>query len=386
MIKVQQVGEPTPPLIRIVQSHRDLPFQEGAGRIHVRHIGYTGLHELARLVAEHRTGGTLILDRSTEALAVSDKSTTALLEAMPPDTRVIVLCQNHDYVRAVAQLGDERLSAVFLHSFMGNLSNAFRNQDLDKLKARRAPAAGARRLYSCLLNRPRAPKIVVFGWLKANGYLEAGNVSFRGDPSERDAGKYDDMVAKTRRQFPSFTAEIDAAMAAPWPYTNFEEGGRENFISSVSIPAYDAPTSLVVETEMSHSFERFTEKSLKIFTAGHRGLIAGNRGVVDLLQDLGFTLPWFDTGYDRLAHPDERLRAVLTEFERYMALTDAERADMLETTWHTCVDNMDHFVERTEARMAQSIAELAALCGRSRWSPAPPAAAPGPWRKALRSA
>lgn len=386
MIKVQQVGEPTPPLIRIVQSDPGLPFEEGDGRIYVHHVGYTPIGDLARIVAAHRKGGTIILDRSTEALAVSDKSTTAILEALPRDTRVIVLCQNHDYVRAVAELGDERMSAVFLHSFMRNLYKSYRRSKLAELKQRRAPAARPARLYTCLLNRPRPPKIVVFGWLKANGYLEAGNVSFRGDPDERAAGKYDEMADKTRHHFPSFAAEIDAAMGAEWPYTNFEEDERESFISSVTIPAYDAPASLVVETEMSYSYERFTEKSLKLFMAGHRGLVAGNRGVVGLLSQMGFTLPWFDTSYDTIASPDRRLRAVLDEFARYMALSDAERTDMLEATWPACLDNMDHFVERTEARMAQSIAELAALCGRSRWSAPPPSAAPAAWRKSVRPA
>ncbi len=376
MIKVQQVGEMTPPLLRMIQSGGAEPFVEGDGRIFAYHIGTVTADEVIDIVRAHDKGGTIILDRSTEAFPPSHELTVALLEAVPKGCRLIVLCQNHDYIAAVRALGDDRLNAVFLHSFLRTLYWTFRRANIDELVARRRPDAPTDRLYSCLMRRPRPPKLVVFGWLKSKGYLEAGNVSFHGDGAARDSGKLDAFIAMARAHFPSFRAEIDTALAAEWPYVNFSEAPTESFIYNVALPAYDAPVSLVVETEMAQNFQRFTEKSLKLFMAGQRGVIAGNSGVVRLLEDLGFTLPGFATDYDAVPGQDMRLRMLLAEFERYMTMSPAERRDFLDETWPICLDNMRHFVERTEAVMARSFAELAAACERSRWSPRPQTAPP----------
>ncbi|UOM32862.1 hypothetical protein [Acuticoccus sp. I52.16.1] len=385
MIKVQQVGALTPPLLKMIQSGGAEPFMEGDGRVFAYHIGASSVGDVIDIVRNHTRGGIIVLDRSTEAFSPEPRSTVGLLEAVPDGCRVVVLCQNHDYVRAARALGDDRLTAVFMHSFLRTMWWTFRRADLDALIARRRPEATPDKLYTCLLNRPRTAKIVVFGWLKARGYLEAGNVSFRGDPAARDAGKYDELVAKARTHFPSFNREIDTALAAEWPYANFAEEERESFIYSVGVPAYDAPVSLVVETEMVQNFERFTEKSLKMFAAGHRGVIAGNSGVLRLLKEVGFTTPGFPGDYDRIRNQDARLRTVLAEFDRYMVMTPAERRDFIDDTWPECLANMRAFTERTEAVMARSFRELEIACERSRWS-ARPEPDPVPWRRAARSA
>ncbi|WP_226573190.1 hypothetical protein [Acuticoccus sediminis] len=388
MINIQQAGDAESPVLRIIQAGDGAPFVEGPGRVFIYHIGIKTNGEIAKLVRAHDKGGTIVLDRSTEAFAVMPQTTTDLLEALPKGCRIVVLCQNHDYVRAVRALGDERLTAIFMHSFVRTLYNTQRRTRLDDLIARRRPDASPGKLFTCLLNRPRTPKIVVFGWLKANGYLEAGNVSFRGDPAARDGGRLDEMIAMARFQFPSFAAEIDTALSAEWPYVNFEELEKESFIYSVAIPAYDTPVSLVVETEMAQNFERYTEKSLKVLMAGHRAVIAGNAGVVGLLEDLGFTLPGFGTTYDSITDQDVRLRMALAEFDRYMKMTGAERRDFVEGTWEVCLENMRAFTERASAVMARSFRELAAACERSRWSSPPEAAVPEPsaWLRASRSA
>ncbi|WP_075222475.1 hypothetical protein [Acuticoccus yangtzensis] len=367
-IAIQQAGEATPPFIRMVETGGTGPFVIGEGRVSVYHIGYSSVSDTLALVKAHRGTPIVILDRSTEAMEVTPKTTTMLLDAVPDGCRVIVLAQNHDYVRAVRALGDERLSAVFMHAFLRTLQWTFRRVDVEQIIARRKPDGPPGKLYTCLLNRPRPPKIAVFGWLKANGYLHLGHVSFRGDPAARDSGEMDAMIAKTRHQFPSFTREINAALKADWPHASFQEVEKESFIYSVNVPAYDAPVSLVVETEMAQNFERYTEKSLKVFMAGHRAVIAGNRGVAGLLKDIGFTLPGFSTAYDGIENQDARLTAALAEFERYLKFSPSERRDFIASTWEACVDNMRHFAERTERVMDASFEELAGLCVRSRWS------------------
>ena len=67
MIKVQQVGALTPPLLKMIQSGGAEPFMEGDGRVFAYHIGASSVGDVIDIVRNHTRGGIIVLDRSTEA-------------------------------------------------------------------------------------------------------------------------------------------------------------------------------------------------------------------------------------------------------------------------------------------------------------------------------
>jgi hypothetical protein len=80
------------------------------------------------------------------------------------------------------------------------------------------------------------------------------------------------------------------------------------------------------------------------------------------LKDIGFILPGFDTEYDTIRDANNRLLAVMTCFERYMEMPQAERSDWISDTWDACRENMETFIEKTDIVIQQSFEDLAAAC------------------------
>lgn len=361
-VRLSQRGAGEPPMLGLVRRGDTPLFEVGHGATFVYRADTTHSSRWHEIVRHHEDGGTVVLDCSYEGYAFETADVHAIIEAAQHrSVRVIVATQNAEYVRAVRRLDDDRLRAVFLHCFLPTIERGFgavRSHDwlFRKYLEDRAPTAGKERRFTCLLNRARPHRVVIFGWLKERGYLDHGAVSFHGGETDFHAA-----IDQARRSFPAFSSAIDAAASTTLPFMNFDRTSSENFITSVNIPPYRmSPVSLVAESEMTHgSIQRYTEKSLKALLAGHRVLIAGNPGVHKQLRAIGFNLPGFDLALDAEALPSVRLSAVLAEFDRYMTMADSERVDWIEATWLACRENVVAFAEHSEGVMQQSWRALA---------------------------
>lgn len=318
----------------------------------------------------------LILDCAAEGFACDPNVFDPLLEAvegMKSFARAIMLTHDRQTIRHFAALNHPRFGAAYMHYFYATLvRSAQTNIGDDAARAHykrvRAPEAGPPpRRFSCLMNRARAHRMVIYGWLKQNGLLEQGLVSLHGDVFLTDPDRFAAALQEAYSRFPSFKTEIEAfaASAEQLPFTNFPASGKENFVVSFNITPYrEAPLSLVVESEMSSGeIDRFTEKTLKSLVAGHRLLIAGNPGTLAALRALGFEsfAACFDESYDSVTDPDQRLRRVLSELARYLAMPETEYRDFLAETWAVCAHNIDAFVAIGRAQVQSWHADLATM-------------------------
>jgi hypothetical protein len=88
--------------------------------------------------------------------------------------------------------------------------------------------------------------------------------------------------------------------------------------------------SVVTESEASSAdCLRLTEKTFKPLGMLHPILLAGNRGSLGVLRDMGLRTfePFIDESYDGIVDGHERVRAVLRELRRLAALSDQDFAD-----------------------------------------------------------
>lgn len=88
--------------------------------------------------------------------------------------------------------------------------------------------------------------------------------------------------------------------------------------------------SIVTESEASSAdCLRLTEKTFKPLGMMHPLLLAGNRGSLGVLRDMGLCTfaPFIDESYDGIVDGHDRVRAVLREMRRLAALSDQDFAD-----------------------------------------------------------
>lgn len=225
------------------------------------------------------------------------------------------------------------------------------------------------RRYMLLNNRLRPHRGAILGWLLREGLIASGLVSV----SPRGAGRKqkqwpstDAFIAEAIAQLPGFAADVqhardlfehglvlEAKRALAWQIP-WELHARSGF-------------SLIGETEMAEAHTlRFTEKTLKALAAWHPMVIAGNAGTLELLRGYGFHTfsPWINETYDVIAPAEERLRAVLAEARRLIAMPEPEFDRMLAEMDPVLEHNHRHFMEGLPAVMdAQHTAFRRAVAG-----------------------
>lgn len=256
----------------------------------------------------------------------------ALARAGVKPGRIAYISQNHQFAADYAQWAQEagigcgegdRLRILHHHFHVGVVARQA-SQPVAGRDGSLPPAAAiaARPFrYLCLNNKFKDFRAIVLGHLVRSGLMDSGVVSFREaaghEPLDRQK-----VLEKGRQRFPRFAAEFDAfegifdrlplVLDTASHFRQLVFGPTPDLFSSASF-------MFVTESEMSmRNVLRLTEKTIKPFSAGQLALVAGNAGTLGLVRELGFATfaPLVDEAYDRIAHPEARLQAVLGEFTR----------------------------------------------------------------------
>jgi hypothetical protein len=387
-ILIQPMGESAAPILRLFQQNPCKMFDIGESNIYIYRADTVAVADWWMIVEAHRrdigNSGVLILDCSFEGPAYLESSIDKI-RSIRDNIRVVILTQNHNFVKKVKLLGDSGLDAVYFHLFIPSIRNGFapiqfRKSAFRRFIKRKEPhyqeswlatadtiiqrlRGRIPRKYTCLMNRSRPHRLVVFGWLKERGYLDQGNVSMHGADLFEDKARLRRAIDKSYSMFPNFASSIAAFEQSinDFPFKNFVSVEKENFVTSVDVPAYSmAPVSLVTETEMTWGgIQRLTEKTLKAVLAGHRILIAGNPNSCLLVNNMGLRIPGFPTQYDSVPDPEVRLRLVLDAFDRYMAMGESDLKAFFAESWTDCQHNIMEFITVADREIERSWTALA---------------------------
>jgi len=218
--------------------------------------------------------------------------------------------------------------------------------------------------YVCLNHRLRGHRLVALGRLVRIGAFDSGHVSVLGGDIERSAVSLEKALNSANQLFPRFTEDIEAfkQLIERIPIT-IPSDTSSNQITSISMPLYSqAWFSLVNESEMTMgSVRRFTEKTIKPLLAGHPTLVAGNPGALSLLRYYGFETfsPYIDESYDAISDREERLMAVLEQFERLFRLSESEMSRLSADIWPIHDANFKHLEMNLQYRLDDEDAEIA---------------------------
>lgn len=382
MPKIAPLGRDVPPIIRILRSERYrssrlATFADGpptyAMRFSNRLDGQLlrDFRHLSDHLPEGGRGANIILDHSMEgggSLAFlydhivevcgerGIRSTTILTQNVlekrfPPESPLQTVYLHH-YLFVLARNHAQFLASTSVEDFVA-----------ERLAARRTPT----KLFSALMHRPRSARIVVFGWLLRHGALDHGHVSFYGGSAKLGRRSLEEYVDLAREEFPDFADCIDAAEASGYlstGYKNFTEDDVR-FSTSIYTPGVvGSPMSLVTETEMGGPADalRFTEKSLKPTLWMQGFLVAANAGTMGLLADLGLADTTFDSSYDTIEDLQERMRAVLDTFDRYLAAPAHFEVPPLGEAVSRYAEMATRFQDQAAAVTGAAIARLEDIC------------------------
>ncbi|MDP4026000.1 hypothetical protein Q8W71_25545 [Methylobacterium sp. NEAU 140] len=210
-----------------------------------------------------------------------------------------------------------------------------------------AVKAGLRsKFYTCLNFTPRPNRTSVVSWLMVNDYITKGYVSF-GSFDLRKKGQHSPELCSW---FPEIyeiqkglqillphlplVIDLDPASQAP---PEFELG-----------PPYiyaDSYFSIVTETEVSGGdMVRITEKVIKPLAMYHPIIIIGNPYSLQLLKGLGFKTfdGFFDETYDLILDPSARVKYIMNEIRRKLAMTKEDLHCAYWQLWPTLAYNASH--------------------------------------------
>lgn len=316
-------------------------------------------------------GINVIFDCSYEGPALTAPAMKALDEAVLRCGNIrsaVILTQNEQFVVDLKALNLGNVVGVVVHSFSHMVANGFvklrsRAWRLNSyLKSIEPGWTKHGRKYTCLINRARQHRVIMFGWLREKGLLERGYVSCHGAEFLKTAERTSQTVEEARKAFPAFATEVESfAEAIPQlPFKNFEERKDINYITSFNYDPYiDAPIALVPETEMTNgSIRRYTEKSLKPILSGQIFIVFGNPGTLALLKEFGFRAPWLNAEYDSIQDRTLRLNACIREFENYLAMSDRQIEELRRAAWDDVIGNVETFIDLVSGRLDRSLSEL----------------------------
>jgi hypothetical protein len=179
------------------------------------------------------------------------------------------------------------------------------------------------------------------------GAFDRGYVSVIGGDSDRAATNLNTALQSAYDTFPRFSKDLEAfGRVIPHIPLTIPVDTSRNQVSSISLPLYSQTWfSLVNESEMSlGGVSRFTEKTIKPLLAAHPMLVAGNPGVLSLLKRYGFETfsERIDESYDNVANKEDRLDALLGEFERLLRLSEPEISRLAADLWPVHDANIRH--------------------------------------------
>jgi hypothetical protein len=222
--------------------------------------------------------------------------------------------------------------------------------------------------FLCLNNKPHAHRMVIAGRI-LGGSLSSQTLlsfAFASKPlHDRDTAP---LVAEARRSLPRFGAELDTIEARladmPLAIPGDDPGnGIGDIVFRMPPALYERSLlSLVPETNfVRNGTERFTEKSVKAFAAGHPTILAALPGTLRLLRGVGFATfdPFIDEDYDSISDPEDRLAAVFEEVERIGRLTPPQLRALLQRCLPAMEHNVRHAAEGLPALMRRQLEGLA---------------------------
>lgn len=389
-IILQPAGSNPAPILNLIENNYKPSFINiGKSNIFVYRVDHIPPINWWMIVHDHRQkighDGVLILDCSFEGPAYLESDIERILDACK-NLKIIILTQNHAFVRKVKTLNNQQVQAIYFHLFLPSIRNGFvpiytkpsalrrflrhkrlssQSSWVEKVMSIAQQLRGRRfRKYTCLINRIRRHRLVVFGWLKERGYLDEGNVSMHGSTALEQKVQLKNVMDKAHATFPAFASSILTFERSikDLPFRNSASAKNEDFVTSVNVPAYSmTPVSLVTETEMTWGgIQRLTEKTLKSVVAGHRILIAGNPNSCALVKNMGLRIPGFRNHYDSVPNPEGRLRLILDEFDRYMQMNEPDLQDFFAASSADCYHNITEFVAAADREIEASWNALAA--------------------------
>jgi hypothetical protein len=205
---------------------------------------------------------------------------------------------------------------------------AFVRRTRDAHAARRLPP----KRFLCLNNIPKPMRLAVATTLvEAAG--DAASVSFGRITPELQA-----ELARQSQVWFDEPENLDARIAdfaSGTPRILDVETGHPDARAQTSYgfdPALYIHSAMSIVTESEASSKdcmRLTEKTFKPLGMMHPVLLAGNRGSLGLLRDMGLLTfaPFIDESYDNLRSGHERVHAVLREIRRLAALSNTDFAE-----------------------------------------------------------
>ena len=324
------------------------------------------------IVAAVRDHAVIVLDHSMEGPGlprhIMQPLHDALARAGVKPGRIAYVSQNHQFAADYAQwaqeagigCGDgERLRILHHHFHVGVVARQASQAAAGSDRVLPPPADIAARpfRYLCLNNKFKDFRAIVLGHLVRSGLMDSGAVSFREaaghEPLDRQK-----VLATARQRFPRFVAELDSfegildrlplILDAASHFRQLVFGPTTDLFSSASF-------MFVTESEMSQrNVLRLTEKTMKPFAAGQLTVVAGNAGTLGLVRELGFATfaPLVDEAYDRIAHPEVRLQAVLGEFTRLATMPRPVLERLIADLHPVLEHNLKHAASGLAARIA----------------------------------
>jgi hypothetical protein len=309
--------------------HEDHP--EWAGTYLLDRIG----EDLAAFV--RRGQAKIVIDYSGEASVVDQRVLEAFhreLAARGFDAaNVGLITSNHAFAEAyegwAAQAGLTPVRAFSYNHFVYHFAGSFSLLQGGEKQSRAEVLEKARQLppkkkFVCLNNMPRTQRLHVVSWIVSNGHLRDGHVSCLHIPEAQfiEAVWSDvETYGGVRREAFDWVLENTPILADV--DTSETRGNLAGLLGGLTMYA-DTAFSLVTESEFSQGeVRRITEKVLKPLANMQPMLLVASPGSLDILRDEGFRTfsPWIDESYDRIEDVVLRMRAVLAETERLLALS-----------------------------------------------------------------
>ena len=303
-----------------------------------------------------RGGAAIVFDSSREGRCfdprIAGELHAQLDAAAVAPIRCVLLTQNTSFAAqyaawCTARGGQVGLAVRVLHAHLRVL--ALRAQTIAACE----PAAwnggeAAPRFLS--LNRRMTPhRVVILGHLFRRQSIDRGLVSALELPP---AGL---VPPRWERSFPvEIAAFRDFSPQLPLLLHETKRGGH--VFGWEDAWYQNTAFSLTTETDFDAADVcRFTEKSLKPLLAAHPMLLAGLPGTLELLRSYGFRTfaPWIREDYDGIADPTLRMRSVLAEFDRLMAMPVSDFRDLIRQLRPVLVHNTTWFANGLAEKLAE---------------------------------
>lgn len=361
-----------------------------------RTLEYFGTTPPAVLDALRNGRGLFVIDHSNEGFEPKRQALHVIHDRIAalgiPPRRVMFLTQNvrfedryEDWRRRLGSDAPERFNVGIYHCFLRQMSTYAARELIPSGEfAKRRQAHGAAieagaarpKRFLCLNFTPRGHRLATMLHIMQHGLEERGHISFPGLANRKlsIAGRTEDLLEKQPfPDLPALRALLPTLEGQPPRQLDTDPFARISPVIDVGQWWYYAEThfSLVTESGVhAKGHERFTEKPFKAVLGLHPFLILGLPRTLALMRDYGFRsfAPHFDESYDAMDRDEDRVAAVLAEFRRLCALSDADWAklgrDVSDAVRHN-YEQFDgplqrHFAERVEAPLLDRMAALAA--------------------------